>query len=391
MPEPEDEQEHQDAPEDAQAPTPCVRKGAGMQDGVFDYVEDALAIRGAEGSDLSRCGTPQQQQGVPAKDDVLAGLPHGYAVPFPDSSTLGMSPRGHAPVALTTDSGRSDESYTNMVDLGSTESPPWSPRRVPPAHLWGEGPPRFPGYRSGGATLPNKPGGMSASALMEAACELQALMDNGATSGTGLLLHAQPYFPSNLCPPDAHPASQDMQPAERLAASLSPATPILQAPPLQGHPSCAALHGVPLPGMLCAEGAVLSPVAMQLLRGRAFPRPCMWDLDDMQLKKVSLAPLTSACTDEATSSSAAAACWGNARGGLDARSPTSELMGISPALPRREPLQPRQMRGPDTPGHAEADKTDDGRRQAESGPTEAEGAPSAPQRKPRRATKRRLF
>ena len=41
----------------------------------------------------------------------------------------------------------------------------------------------------------------------------------------------------------------------------------LQAPPLQGHPSCAALHGVPLPGMLCAEGAVLSPVAMQLLRG----------------------------------------------------------------------------------------------------------------------------
>ena len=57
---------------------------------------------------------------------------------------------------------------------------------------------------------------------------------------------------------------------------------------------------------------------------------------------------------QATSSSAAAACWGNARGGLDARSPTSELMGISPALPRREPLQPRQMRGPDTPGHAEA-------------------------------------
>ena len=119
MPEPEDEQDHQDAPEvglpsrdasmvetfkvpriqklpevprkpsdcsaccrkrvkragvhhsdsamlalqDAQAPTPCVRKGVGMQDGVFDHVEDALASRGAEGSDLSRCGTPQQQQG----------------------------------------------------------------------------------------------------------------------------------------------------------------------------------------------------------------------------------------------------------------------------------------------------------------------------------------
>ena len=57
---------------------------------------------------------------------------------------------------------------------------------------------------------------------------------------------------------------------------------------------------------------------------------------------------------QATSSCAADACWGSARGGLNARSPTSELMGISPALPRREPLQPRQMRGPDTPGHAEA-------------------------------------
>ena len=41
----------------------------------------------------------------------------------------------------------------------------------------------------------------------------------------------------------------------------------LQAPPLQGHPSFAALHAVPLLGMLCAEGAVLSPVAMQLLPG----------------------------------------------------------------------------------------------------------------------------
>ena len=50
--------------QDAQAPTPCVRKGVGLQDGVFDYIEDALAIRGAEGSDLSRCGTPQQQQGM---------------------------------------------------------------------------------------------------------------------------------------------------------------------------------------------------------------------------------------------------------------------------------------------------------------------------------------
>ena len=41
----------------------------------------------------------------------------------------------------------------------------------------------------------------------------------------------------------------------------------LQAPPLQGRPSHAALHAEPPPGMLCAEGAVLSPVAMQLLKG----------------------------------------------------------------------------------------------------------------------------
>ena len=46
-------------------------------------------------------------------------------------------------------------SNANMAEQGTTESPPWSPRRVPPAQLWGEGPPRFPGYRSGGATLPN--------------------------------------------------------------------------------------------------------------------------------------------------------------------------------------------------------------------------------------------
>ena len=45
----------------------------------------------------------------------------------------------------------------SSADLGGiqgTDSPPWSPRRVPPAHLWGEGPPRCPGYRCGGATLP---------------------------------------------------------------------------------------------------------------------------------------------------------------------------------------------------------------------------------------------
>ena len=35
-----------------------------------------------------------------------------------------------------------------------------------------------------------------------------------------------------------------------------------------------------------------------MLAGRAFPRPCMWDLDNMQIKKASSAPVASACTDE---------------------------------------------------------------------------------------------
>ena len=50
-------------------------------------------------------------------------------------------------------------SNANPGDFQGTESPPWSPRRVPPAHVWGEGPPRHPGYRSGGAILPGVPEG----------------------------------------------------------------------------------------------------------------------------------------------------------------------------------------------------------------------------------------
>jgi len=50
-------------------------------------------------------------------------------------------------------------SNANPGDFGGTDTPPWSPRRVPPAHLWGEGPPRYPGYRSGGALLPGAPEG----------------------------------------------------------------------------------------------------------------------------------------------------------------------------------------------------------------------------------------
>lgn len=51
-------------------------------------------------------------------------------------------------------------SNANPRDFGGADSPPWSPRRVPPAHLWGEGPPRYPGYRSGGATLSDPPEGI---------------------------------------------------------------------------------------------------------------------------------------------------------------------------------------------------------------------------------------
>lgn len=54
-------------------------------------------------------------------------------------------------------------SNANLRDFGlnGADSPPWSPRRVPPAHVWGEGPPRAPGYRSGGACYPiTSPGGL---------------------------------------------------------------------------------------------------------------------------------------------------------------------------------------------------------------------------------------
>ena len=46
-----------------QAPTPWICKFAGMQDGFCDNLEEVLTRRGPEGSELSRCGTPQQQQG----------------------------------------------------------------------------------------------------------------------------------------------------------------------------------------------------------------------------------------------------------------------------------------------------------------------------------------
>ena len=49
--------------QDEQAPARWVCQGARTQDGVFDHVEDALARPGEEGSDLSGCDTPEQQQG----------------------------------------------------------------------------------------------------------------------------------------------------------------------------------------------------------------------------------------------------------------------------------------------------------------------------------------
>ena len=102
---------------------------------------------------------------------------------------------------------------------------------------------------------------------------------------------------------------------------------------------------------------LIEPLVWQLNRqdGRALPtlQDSLW-ASQIYKHAPSQRQIDGVADAQATSSCAADACWGNARGGLDARSPTSELMGISPALPHREPLQPRQMRGPDTPGHAEA-------------------------------------
>ncbi|BDA49949.1 hypothetical protein COCOBI_15-0770 [Coccomyxa sp. Obi] len=118
-----------------------------------------------------------------------------WEVPYPNSSVMGLSPRACG--ACAADSSHSDGSNTNVRDFGvnGADSPPWSPRRVPPAHVWGCGPPRTPGYRSGGACCPIASPGVSAANLVEAACELQALLQRRAAAGLGPLLHAQPFFP----------------------------------------------------------------------------------------------------------------------------------------------------------------------------------------------------
>ena len=61
--------------------------------------------------------------------------------------------------------------------------------------------------------------GVSAADLVEAACELQALLSHRASFGLGPLLHAQPYFSAGNAPgAQRHPRTP----------FLGPSTPILQ-------------------------------------------------------------------------------------------------------------------------------------------------------------------
>lgn len=224
---------------------------------------------------------------------------------------------------------------------------------------------------------------------MEAACELQALLNHRASLGLGPLLHAQPYFSSGNAP------APDRPPTAHRAAMLGPSTPVLQASPLQGSSALHAAHAASLVGMLCPEqGTLLSPVPMQLHAGGTFPTPCMWELTDVQISRPMTTIWDTLCADEVTSSHKAVAFSGNPCSAAPALVPTTtaELMGISPAPPVREPLQQRQSRGPDcapdTPVHGESDKAEGGSARAEA-PPEDERAPGVPRQ--RRATKRRLF
>jgi hypothetical protein len=63
--------------------------------------------------------------------------------------------------------------------------------------------------------------GVSTNDLVEAARELQVLLDHRASFGLGPLLHAQPYFSSRNAPADRPPTAQ-------CAAMLGPSTPVLQ-------------------------------------------------------------------------------------------------------------------------------------------------------------------
>lgn len=106
-------------------------------------------------------------------------------------------------------------SNTSLRNYGLTESPPWSPRRVPPAHCWGEGPPRAPGYRSGGARYPvTSPG-----APQQHTCNAQHI------TGNGRKLHNVPGCLTWRCLRGMESTGKTPDRAERQAAP--PSRPIL--------------------------------------------------------------------------------------------------------------------------------------------------------------------
>ncbi|EIE23016.1 hypothetical protein COCSUDRAFT_63401 [Coccomyxa subellipsoidea C-169] len=180
--------------------------------------------RQQEADEFSRCNTPQQP--VPGFACGLESLMQAaWQVPFPKSSLLGRSPR--AAGACAADSSHSDGSNAVLRDFGlnGAESPPWSPRRVPPAHVWGEGPPRAPGYRSGGACYPIASPGVSAANLVEAACELHALLQRRSAAGLGPLIGAQGYLTPPADPgiyPDKEEATPPPQPDPAAVGNLPP-------------------------------------------------------------------------------------------------------------------------------------------------------------------------
>jgi len=63
--------------------------------------------------------------------------------------------------------------------------------------------------------------GVSAVHMMDAACELQALLKHRTSLGLGPLLHAQPYFSAESQP-------EHKSPGLECTSSLVPPTPVLQ-------------------------------------------------------------------------------------------------------------------------------------------------------------------
>ncbi|KAK9903364.1 hypothetical protein WJX75_003804 [Coccomyxa subellipsoidea] len=228
----------------------------------------------------SRCNTPQQPvaEFPPGLESLMQAA---WQVPFPDSSIIGRSPRGGG--ACTADSSHSDGSNANLRDFGlnGADSPPWSPRRVPPAHVWGEGPPRAPGYRSGGACYPITSPGVSAANLVEAACELHALLQRRSAAGLGPLVGAD----GSLGTPDdptVHPCpgkgvGTTAEKADTAAAEQLPP----RHTPSPGPDRCCAAAFPPFSNGAAAH---LPAAAARLGSPQGLKRPAAWQCaNDSQL------------------------------------------------------------------------------------------------------------